>query len=135
MIGETLKELSLKVSQYFLDFLESDFKRLQAPRRRVILQTASGFKAGMPLSPYRTLLDAVWNTLAKPWDEAELSISPRAFTKTLSQPLRLILKEQVGALSREQSRPSSWPWSSKPRRHCPRQSLIPRNGSLSSGKS
>jgi AAA domain len=102
VIGETLKQLSLKVSQYFLDFLESDFKRQQAPRRRVILQTASGFKAGMPLSPYRTLLDAVWTVLAKPWEDAEISITPRAFTKTLSQPLRLILKEQVTALSREQ---------------------------------
>jgi len=102
VIGETLKQLSLKVSQYFLDFLESDFKRQQAPRRRVILQTASGFKAGMPLSPYRTLLDAVWNVLAKPWEDAEISITPRVFTKTLSQPLRLILKEQVIALSREQ---------------------------------
>ncbi|HEY2683760.1 MAG TPA: AAA domain-containing protein [Steroidobacteraceae bacterium] len=105
MIGETLKQLSLKVSQYFLDFLESDFKRQQAPRRRVILQTASGFKAGMPLSPYRTLLDAVWHAISKPWEESEISITPRAFTKTLSQPLRLILKEQVGALSREQLEP------------------------------
>ncbi len=34
MLPETLKELSIKVSQYFLDFLESDFKRQQAPRRR-----------------------------------------------------------------------------------------------------
>src|ERR1700678_4452017 len=102
MDGNTLRELSIKVSQYFLDFLESDFKRQQAPRRRVILQTASGLKAGMPLSPYRTLLDAVWTVLAKPWEDAEISITPRAFTKTLSQPLRLILKEQVTALSREQ---------------------------------
>jgi hypothetical protein len=102
VIGETLKQLSLKVSQYFLDFLESDFKRQQAPRRRVILQTASRFKAGMPLSPYQSLLDAVWNVLAKPWEDAEIYITPRAFTKTLSQPLRLILKEQVIALSREQ---------------------------------
>jgi hypothetical protein len=35
------------------------------------------------------------------WDEAELSISPPASTKILSQLLRLILKERVGALTRE----------------------------------
>lgn len=101
MIPETLKQLSLKVSQYFLDFLESDFKRQQAPRRRVILQTTSGFKAGMPIAPYRKLQDVIWANLDKPWDATELAITPRAFTKELSQPLRLILKEQVAALSRE----------------------------------
>ncbi len=101
MIPETLKQLSLKVSQYFLDFLESDFKRQQAPRRRVILQTSSGFKAGIALAGYRGLQDAVWNFLSKPWDAPEIALTPRAFTRSLSQPLRLILKEQVAALSRE----------------------------------
>jgi hypothetical protein len=101
LIPETLKQLSLKVSQYFLDFLESDFKRQQAPRRRVILQTASGFKAGMALAGYRSLQDALWNALGKPWDATEIAMTPRAFTRALSQPLRLILKEQVAALNRE----------------------------------
>ena len=101
MIGETLKQLSLKVSQYFLDFLESDFKRQQAPRRRVILQTASGFKAGMPLSPYEHCLTRSGRA-CQAMGRRRVSITPRAFTKTLSQPLRLILKEQVTALSREQ---------------------------------
>lgn len=40
MIPETLKQLSLKVPQHFLDLLESDLKRQQAPRRRVIVQTS-----------------------------------------------------------------------------------------------
>ena len=52
MLPDTLKALSIKVSQYFLDFLESDFKRQKAPRRRVVLQTESGFKAGMSLLSY-----------------------------------------------------------------------------------
>ena len=38
MDGGTLKEFANKVSQYFLDFLESDFKRQQAPRRRVVYE-------------------------------------------------------------------------------------------------
>lgn len=59
VIPETLKQLSLKVSQYFLDFLESDFKRQQAPRRRVILQTSSGFKAGIALAGYRSLMQSL----------------------------------------------------------------------------
>ena len=50
MIADTLKELSLKVSQYFLDFLESDFKRQQAPRRRVMLQNSMGIDRGRYLA-------------------------------------------------------------------------------------
>lgn len=41
--GNTLRELAIKVSQYFLDFLELDFKRQQAPRRRIIMQTEENF--------------------------------------------------------------------------------------------
>jgi hypothetical protein len=101
VVPETLKQLSLKVSQYFLDFLESDFKRQQAPRRRVILQTSSGFKAGMALAGYRSLRDAMWGALGKPWDATAIEIAPRVFTRTLSQPLQLILKEQVAAVNRD----------------------------------
>ncbi len=68
MIPETLKQLSLEVSQYFLDFLESDFKRQQAPRRRVILQTSSGFKAGMALAGYRDRdPEQTWARLSLRW--------------------------------------------------------------------
>jgi hypothetical protein len=34
LTGDTLREVAIKVSQYFRDFLESDFKRQQAPRRQ-----------------------------------------------------------------------------------------------------
>jgi len=98
MLPETLKQLSLKVSQYFLDFLESDFKRQQAPKRRVILSNESGFKAGMSLARYPSLQATVWQQLDKQWDEVRLTVGPRKFTRTLSQPLKLILKEQVNAI-------------------------------------
>ncbi len=101
MLPETLKDLSISVSQYFLDFLESDFKRQQAPRRRVILQTESGFKAGMSLAAYPSLQAEVWRQLQKPWDEAHIALSPRLHTRTLSQPLRKILREQTAALSED----------------------------------
>lgn len=50
--GNTLRELAIKVSQYFLDFLESDFKRQQAPRRHIVLQTETGFRSGMKVATY-----------------------------------------------------------------------------------
>jgi hypothetical protein len=102
VIDETLIQLSLKVLRYFIGFLESDSKRQQVRCRRVILRAAFEFKACMPLSPYETLLDAVCNVLAKPWEDAEISIAPRALSETLNPPRRLILKEQMIAKSRDQ---------------------------------
>ena len=64
MVPEVLKNLSIKISQYFLEFLESDFKRQQAPRRRVVLQTDNGFKAGMRVAPYAGLQSDLWKILA-----------------------------------------------------------------------
>jgi len=100
MLPDTLKALSIKVSQYFLDFLESDFKRQKAPRRRVVLQTESGFKAGMSLLSYPSLQLDVWRQLEKTWETAVLDLSPRRHTKSLSQPLRLILREQIDAITK-----------------------------------
>lgn len=101
MESETLKQLSLKVSQYFLEFLESDFKRQQAPRRRIILQSDGGFKTGMSLSPYQTLHSAMWKELGKPWPDATLTIGPGTHKKPLSPELQAILREQVLALTEE----------------------------------
>jgi hypothetical protein len=60
-----------------------------APRPRVMLQISSGCKSGMARAGYRSLQDALWNALGKPWDAPEIGITPRAFTRALSQPLRL----------------------------------------------
>ena len=96
MEAEILKNLSIKVSQYFLDFLESDFKRQQAPRRRIILQTDNGFKSGMKVAPYKTLQSAIWNELNKPIsEELEFLFQPKSFNKQLSIALKLVIKEQV----------------------------------------
>lgn len=100
MQPEILKKLSIKVSQYFLDFLETDFKRQQAPRRRVILQTDNGFKAGMKVAPYQSLQSAIWRELDKPIsEELGLLFQPKNFHKQLSTPLKWVIKEQVETIS------------------------------------
>ena len=100
MVPEVLKNLSIKISQYFLEFLESDFKRQQAPRRRVVLQKDNGFKAGMRVAPYAALQSDLWKILAKPInDELELTFKPKSYFKQLSNPLKLVIKEQVETIS------------------------------------
>lgn len=102
MDGNTLKELAIKVSQYFLDFLESDFKRQQAPRRRVVLQTDSGFTAGMRLAPYPELQQDIWKILERPTNAAgRIKMTPRAYHRPITATLRSIIREQVQALAEQ----------------------------------
>ncbi len=50
-----LREVSNNVLRYFKEFLATDFKRLQAPRRRIHLKTQEGFRAGIDLRKYPNL--------------------------------------------------------------------------------
>ena len=100
MLPNVLNNLSIKISQYFLEFLESDFKKQQAPRRRIVLQTENGFKAGMRVAPYTELQKTLWDLLEKPINtELTFSFTPKSYYKQLSNPLKLIIKEQVENIS------------------------------------
>ena len=94
-----LREVAVKVSQYFRDFLESDFKRQQAPRRRIVFQTDAGFKAGMRLRPYPGLDAEFWKLLSKPTgDTLEVKLTPRKYTRPLSATLARVIDEQILAI-------------------------------------
>ena len=97
--GTTMREVAVRISQYFRDFLESDFKRAQAPRRRIILTSESGFRSGMRLTPYAALDRDVWTLLGKAsGEELKLSIAPRKYTRPISPTLRKVIAEQVDAI-------------------------------------
>ena len=44
-----ITSFAARVSRYFLDFLETDFKKQQAPRRKIQLKNDAGFRTGLPL--------------------------------------------------------------------------------------
>jgi hypothetical protein len=99
MDANTLREVAIKVSQYFRDFLESDFKRQQAPRRRIVLQSESGFRAGMRVSPYAGLERELWNLLSRPsGGDLSFSMTPRRYTRPISATLKRVIDEQVVAI-------------------------------------
>ena len=98
-LGHQLRPVATRISQYFRDFLDSDFKRQQAPRRRIILTSESGFRSGMRTSPYPTLERDLWTLLSRPsGEEGTLSISPRKYTRPISAVLRKVIEEQVNAI-------------------------------------
>lgn len=98
--GETIKDISIKVSQYFLDFLESDFKRQQAPRRRIVLQNESGFRSAMRVAAYPLLQHNLWQILGKRSEgDPSLKFQPKIYSRPISNTLRAIIKEQIQAIS------------------------------------
>jgi hypothetical protein len=100
--GNTLRELAVKVSQYFLDFLESDFKRQQAPRRRIVLLTDTGFRSGMKVAAYPSLQRDIWQLLEKRSDgELPLGFKPATYTRAISPTLRGIILEQIQVIAED----------------------------------
>lgn len=102
MESSTVREVAVQVCHYFKDFLETDFKRQQAPRRRIVLQSEAGFRAGMRVRPYPSLEQELWALLGKASAEPlQLKLTPRKHTRSLSPTLRKIVEEQLAALDEQ----------------------------------
>lgn len=96
MDSTVLREVAIQVSGYFRDFLESDFKKKSAPRRRILLQSEQGFRCGMRTQPYPTLNRDLWHLLEQPCSSNEmLKVAPRQHTRPISTTLRLVIKSQI----------------------------------------
>ncbi len=92
-------EFAARVSRYFLDFLETDFKRQQAPRRKVQLKNDAGFRTGVPLRKYPTLYAAVWKSLSTPVDQLQpLRIPRNRHTAPISPILRDLIRQHVDGI-------------------------------------
>src|SRR5690606_28821635 len=102
-VGDSkMREIAVRVSQYFRDFLESDFKRAQAPRRRIVLTSESGFRSGMRTGPYPVLDQDLWKLLSRPsGEELKLTIAPRRYTRPITPTLRRIIEEHVNAIQEQ----------------------------------
>jgi hypothetical protein len=99
MDQEILREVAVKVSRYFRDFLETDFKRSQAPRRRIALRSDSGFRTGMRIRPYPGLDSELWSLLARPTLEPlTFKFAARRYTRSMSETLKRVVSEQISAI-------------------------------------
>jgi len=103
MMGKSiLRELASKVSHYFLEFLESDFKRQRAPRRRIRISTETGLLAGMSLRRYPKLTAEIRALLEKPArDGMELRIPRGKFQSPLSPTLKNLIAQHVAEIPDE----------------------------------
>ncbi len=92
----TITEFASKVSRYFLDFLETDFKRQQAPRRKISLKNEAGFRTGVPLRKYETFYRDLWQLLGKPISEgAKLAVPRNRYKAPISPVLRDLIRQHI----------------------------------------
>src|SRR6267142_4999057 len=65
-VPATIAGLADRVCRYFLEFLETDFKRQQAPRRKITGRTESGQLTSISLRKYPSFYKAVWKIADQP---------------------------------------------------------------------
>ena len=94
-----INELAAKISRYFLDFLETDFKKQKAPRRKIQIKNDSGFLTGLPIRKYRNLYDVVWNLLSTPINEiTDLRVRRGRYIAPISPALRDLIAQHANSL-------------------------------------
>lgn len=93
---------SQKVLRYFLTFLQTDFKKQQAPRRRIHIKSDVGFRLGVPLRKYLSLYKTTWRFAAEaPEGGLTLRIAPGQHTAPISPTLRDLIRQHVDAIKSE----------------------------------
>lgn len=103
MDQKILRDVATNIASYFRDFLESDFKKIQAPSRRIVLQSDNGFRSGMRLKPYENLNRDFWKLLQqKSSSPMVLKIVPRKYTRNLSSIIQKVIAEQISAIDESQ---------------------------------
>lgn len=91
---------SQRVLRYFLSFLQTDFRKQQAPRRRIQLKSDVGFRMGMPLRKYVSLYNAAWKFASEaPSTGLSFTLSPGQFTAPISATLRDLIRQHIDAIS------------------------------------
>ena len=93
--NSAIEEVSAKVLRYFREFLETDFKRQQAPRRRIQLKTQAGFRCAIDLRKYPSFFRDAWGLMTKPSQEMNLQIGRRKYRAQISPILKNLVDQFV----------------------------------------
>lgn len=96
MEGGTLRDFSEKIARYFLDFLQTDFKKQSLPRRR--LQAEKGAQIRLEQFPaLRTAFRSLLTDEVKNWKP--VMITPGKFTRPLNPTLIDYLQRRIEAIA------------------------------------
>jgi hypothetical protein len=104
--SDALRQFGFKVSRYFLDFLETDFKHQQAPRRRIQLKNEANQNTGVSLRKYEALYRAVVALIAKETGNGrrEITIARGRYRASINPVLKNLIAQHIDAIEPQKFR-------------------------------
>jgi len=89
-----------EICTYFMDFLQSNFKRGRVPKRHLKLKDAQGFKVGVDASKYPEFNKALKNVVIKNFKEPtdKLKISKGKYTKKTDNKTTDLIKKSINSI-------------------------------------
>ena len=89
-----------EICTYFMDFLQSNFKRGRIPKRHIKLKDAKGFKVGVDASKYPEFNKALKNVVIKNFKEPsdKLKITKGKYTKKTDNKTADLIKKSINSI-------------------------------------
>ena len=102
-----VRAFAKEVAKYFMDFLETDFRRRKTPRHTLKFSNESGLKVGINLKRYRLFSESVWKSLKRGFQAASPTVVkkgqhrhsiPEVTVKVIRQQIEQVSDERISAL-------------------------------------
>jgi very-short-patch-repair endonuclease len=90
-----------EVGKYFMNFLETDFKKRRIPKRNTIQKTQKGLKVGFDLEKYAKLKKDLFNLLNSGFKKDSINIKKGDYTRNVPKSLLNLIKKKIEDLQEE----------------------------------
>lgn len=90
-----------EVAKYFMNFLDTDFKKGRIPKRNTIQNTQKGLKVGFDLKKYPKLKKNLLVILNNGFDKEELKIKKGEYTTNIPDFFSFLIINKIGDISEE----------------------------------
>jgi len=93
-------EFIKEICTYFMDFLQSNFKRGRVPKRHIKLKDSKGFKVGVDASKYPEFNEALKNIVIKSFKEPydKIKIAKGKYTKKVDSKTSDLIKKSINSI-------------------------------------
>jgi len=90
-----------EVAKYFMNFLDTDFKKGRIPKRNTIQNTQKGLKVGFDLKKYPKLKNNLLTILNNGFEKEELKIKKGEYTCNIPDSFSFLIIDKIGDISEE----------------------------------
>jgi len=90
-----------EVARYFMNFLDTDFKRGRIPKRNTVQNTQKGLKVGFDLKKYPKLKKDLLAILNNGFEKEELKIKKGEYTTNIPDLFSFLIINKIGDISEE----------------------------------